>query len=91
MPSTTLESTVSDGNSQECWNTTPRLGLESVTACPSTITKPEDGCSNPASRFSAVELPQPVGPTIETISLGAMSRLKSPSANVVAVRVRWSS
>ena len=34
--------------------------------------RPADGCSSPTATFSSVDLPQPVGPTTDTNSPGAM-------------------
>ncbi len=39
---------------------------------PNTFTSPDEGASKPAPTFSSVDLPQPVGPTTETNSPGAM-------------------
>ena len=43
---------------------------------PSNRMRPEVGVSSPAMMRSAVDLPQPEGPTSETNSPSAMSRLK---------------
>src|SRR5262249_30370924 len=48
--------------------------------CPSTRTCPTVGVSNPAIRFSKVDLPQPLAPTSVTISLSCTARLTSSSA-----------
>jgi hypothetical protein len=54
---------------------TPRTGL------PSTYTSPLVGCSNPATKVSVVDLPQPVGPT---------TAQNSPSATVRSMlRKAW--
>src|SRR6185369_10106803 len=66
--------TVSQGNSALCWNTTPRSGPGRSTNCPSTRTAPLVGCSNPATRLSSVDLPQPLAPTMATNSLRATWR-----------------
>src|SRR6185312_3467822 len=47
---------------------------------PSTRTCPAVGASNPAIRFSKVDLPQPLAPTSVTISRSATDRLISSSA-----------
>ena len=51
-----------------------------VSGSPNTLTVPDDGCSKPAPTFSSVDLPQPVGPTTETNSPGAMRRVVSFTA-----------
>ena len=47
---------------------------------PNTFTWPDDGDSRPALTLSRVDLPQPVGPTTDTNSPGAMARLVSLTA-----------
>ncbi|MNI81321.1 hypothetical protein D3C73_1379240 [compost metagenome] len=47
---------------------------------PKTFTCPLDGASKPAPTLSKVDLPQPVGPTTDTNSPGAMARLVSLTA-----------
>src|SRR5690606_17986619 len=46
-------------------------------SAPSTSTRPASGCRKPAMRRSVVVLPQPEGPSRETISPGAMSSVRS--------------
>jgi hypothetical protein len=45
-----------------------------LSGSPNTLTLPEEGCSRPAPTLSSVDLPQPVGPTTETNSPGAIDR-----------------
>lgn len=49
--------------------------------------RPVVGGRKPAIMFSSVLLPQPEGPTIDTNSPAAISRLTSPTAWVVPWRV----
>jgi len=51
-----------------------------VSSSPKTLILPEDGCSSPAPTLSKVDLPQPVGPTTETNSPGAMASVVSATA-----------
>ena len=61
----------------------PRLaGGRSVTSRPASRTVPDVGRTNPASALSAVDLPDPLGPSSATVSPGATRRLKSISAFV---------
>src|SRR6185503_19647600 len=72
--------TLSQGNSALCWKTTPRSGPGRFTALPPTSTAPLVGCSKPATRFSSVDFPQPLAPTMATNSLCATRRSASASA-----------
>ncbi|MNN95068.1 hypothetical protein D3C81_2138130 [compost metagenome] len=47
---------------------------------PKTFTWPDDGASKPAPTLSKVDFPQPVGPTTDTNSPGAMARVVSLTA-----------
>src|SRR6476620_12146719 len=51
-----------------------------VTGAPCTATVPAEAGSSPETRDRVVDLPQPVGPTIETNSPGATSRVTSRRA-----------
>src|SRR5688572_22335827 len=42
-----------------------------VSGSPKTLSMPDEGRSSPATTFSSVDLPQPVGPTTETNSPAA--------------------
>src|SRR5262245_31980382 len=72
--------TVIQGNTDpRCAISTAR-GLGRSTARPSITTSPRSGRSNPDNTWSSVDLPQPDGPTIETNSPSAISRLTSSIA-----------
>ena len=62
----TFSSTVRHGNVESSWNTTPILGSGPVTGLPATLTVPVVAFCSPATTASSVDLPQPLGPTIET-------------------------
>jgi hypothetical protein len=66
-----LPVTVFHGNSPKCWKTTPTPGGGPVTSCPAIVTVPPVGAVRPATQRSSVVLPQPDGPTTETISCSA--------------------
>ncbi|XQU70275.1 hypothetical protein OJJOAM_003006 [Cupriavidus sp. H18C1] len=51
-----------------------------VSGSPNTRTSPDDGASRPAPTLSKVDLPQPVGPTTETNSPGAIASETSLTA-----------
>src|SRR4029079_12008800 len=59
---------------------TKRLGP--ATSCPSMSTRPALGRSTPEAILSSVVLPHPEGPTRQTISPGATSRLTLSSASL---------
>src|SRR5215470_17975460 len=71
--------TVSHGNTEPaCEMRMPReLGL--VSGAPSMLTEPRSGLSKPATMFINVDLPQPDGPTIATMSPSPTSKLMSSS------------
>src|SRR5580692_564160 len=58
----------------------PMARLIVVTGAPSYVTAPADGFSVPATRFSSVDLPQPLGPTIARNSPLRTSRFAGPMA-----------
>ncbi len=73
----------------KAWNTNPmasRLSRASarsdirVMSCPSSQISPAVGRSSPPSRYSSVDLPQPLGPIIATVSPRATSRSTSSTA-----------
>ena len=61
-------STVSQGKTPYSWKITPRSGPGPATGWPSSSTWPAVGCTNPATMFIIVVLPQPDGPMMETNS-----------------------
>ncbi len=66
-PKAMLSATDMCGNSAYCWNTVFTLRLYGGTAdtsAPSSRTRPDVGCSNPAIIFRVVVLPQPDGPNM---------------------------
>src|SRR6478736_4047198 len=66
----------------------PRLaGGRSVTSRPASRTVPDAGRTKPASALSAVDLPDPLGPSSATVSPAATRKLKSINA-FVALRPR---
>ncbi|SKS14721.1 Uncharacterised protein [Mycobacteroides abscessus subsp. abscessus] len=52
-----------------------------MTSWPSNRTVPKTGRTNPASALSAVDFPEPLGPSRATVSPRAMRRLKFRSAS----------
>src|SRR5439155_18375248 len=79
-PATTLSITLRQGNSASVWNAKPMPGWMPWTGAPITRTCPADGAARPVTRFSVVDLPQPVGPTTATNSPRATVMLKFRSA-----------
>src|SRR3990172_1280092 len=73
-PKAMLSSTVYHGNRAASWNTTARPGWGACTGSPSTSTCPRVGRSKPATMFSNVDLPQPLGPRMAANSLCATAR-----------------
>ena len=69
-PNSTFLRTESQGNSEYCWNTTPRSDPGRVMGLPSSIASPSVGLTKPATMLSRVDLPQPEGPISETNSPG---------------------
>ena len=67
-PYSTLPSTVFQGNSAKCWNTMPRSGPGSLMAVPRTRISPAEQGTKPPIMCSSVDLPQPLGPMMETNS-----------------------
>src|SRR6185369_12999198 len=79
-PSSTLPSTVRQGNSANSWKTIAVAGRPAGSA-PSKPTRPVVGVSSPASRFSKVDLPQPEGPTTATSSSASTAKVTPVSAS----------
>src|SRR5262245_1386966 len=79
--SRTLPATSDHGISVGSWNTKPMACVPCAPAAPrATSTVPNVWDANPASSRSAVDLPQPDGPSSETNSPRATSRSSGPSA-----------
>src|SRR5215471_15845595 len=103
-PKATLSCTVIQVKSAPCWNTTPRSGPGALIVLPSSVARPLDGASKPATMLSNVLLPQPEGPTIArnspaptamsigssacTASEPAPKRLETPSTRSLAPSLR---
>ena len=82
-PNPTLSATVRWGNSAGVWNTlfTGRSsGGDAARSRPSRWIVPLSACSNPAINRSSVDLPLPVGPTIEKNSPPSTSKVRSARA-----------
>ena len=80
-PNSTFSIAVSQPESESSpWNTTPRSRLAPVTGRPSIRICPDVGASKPASSFSTVVLPQPLGPSRQKNSLDSISTLKCSTA-----------
>src|SRR5690625_4300217 len=80
-PNATLSSTDFQGKIAYSWNTTLLSGLPGAPGRMVTL-PPESGVS-PARMRRNVDLPQPEGPTMQTNSPSATSRLQSPIATPV--------
>jgi hypothetical protein len=72
---------VSQGNRFGSWNISPRSALGPVIGSLPTNKLPDVGSSSPASMRSSVDLPQPLGPTSDTISPGAIDSVAPVSAS----------
>ena len=68
MGKRTLCRIVFHGSSTGDWKTMPTSGSGPRTGVPFTLTSPPDGAMRPATIFSRVLLPHPLGPTTETNS-----------------------
>ena len=80
-PNATLPSAVRQGNSwAKSWNTTPRSMPWPVTALPPIRISPPVGVMKPAMMLSSVDLPQPLGPTIQRNSEASMLKLTVSTA-----------
>ncbi len=88
--SMTFSSAVSAGSNWNDWNTNPRSRARSAarpswssveSATPSSTTSPDVGSSSPASKPSSVVLPDPLAPTMATVSRSSMSKV-TPSRMV---------
>jgi len=56
------------GSSRGSWKISPIRGDGAASATPSSVTRPRNAVSRPATIRSNVLFPQPLGPTIQTIS-----------------------
>jgi hypothetical protein len=80
-PNVTLPSAVRQGNSwAKSWNTTPRSWPYPVIGAPPRRISPAVGGMKPAMMLSSVDLPQPLGPTMQMNSEAAMSKLTVSTA-----------
>ena len=75
-----LASRLRQGSSVASWNTMPISGFGPFTGLPSSSTAPAVNACRPDIDQSSVVLPQPDGPTIETISPASTSRLQRSMA-----------
>src|SRR3954449_4123404 len=73
----TLSRTFFHGSTASAWNMYPTPSGMPLTGDPCTLTVPAVAGSSPETRDRVVDLPQPVGPTIETNSPSATSRSTS--------------
>jgi hypothetical protein len=85
-------SAVRHGSSVGRWNISATSCLGSVTSRPLTEMLPSLSGMRPAMRRSSVDLPQPLGPTIETNSPGVASKLtwstaRTPPSNCLTASV----
>ena len=78
-----LPSVVRQGSSTGDWNTIPTSRSGPATGAPRTMIAPPLGRIRPATIRSSVDLPQPLGPTIETKLFSARSNETSSTASVV--------
>src|SRR5687768_372714 len=81
-----LSSTRSHGNSAVSWKTTARSGPGCTTSRPPTATLPAVGRVKPATRSSAVVLPQPDGPRSVTNVPSGTVNVQSSSATTRSSR-----
>ena len=80
-PKSTLSKTSSHGKRACSWNITMRSRPGPDTGVSSTFIVPLSGLSSPATRFSSVDFPQPLGPTRHTNSPSPTFRLTFLSAS----------
>src|SRR5216684_6224356 len=76
----TFSRTLSQGISRGSWKTSPTSGRGPATATLSSMTLPELGASRPPTMRNSVLLPQPLVPTMPTISPRSTARSMSASA-----------
>src|SRR5262249_53945329 len=85
--SRTFAATVAQGISVGSWNTKPsRTGAAPSSGCDQLIS-PRPGALRPAVTRSAVDLPQPEGPSSDTNSPGRTSRSRRSSATIPLAKV----
>src|SRR6266851_2863880 len=77
----TFSRTLSQGISRGSWKTSPTSGRGPATATLSSMTLPELGASRPPTMRNSVLLPQPLVPTMPTISPRSTARSMSASAS----------
>src|ERR1700730_13482618 len=73
--------TVSHGNTEPCWVIRMPFGLGEFLSTPSMRTLPRSGRSKPATTFINVDLPQPEGPTMASVSPSLTEKL-TPSTTL---------
>ena len=78
-----LANVVRQGSSTGVWNTMLAPAIGPATVCPRTLIRPADGAMRPATRRSNVDLPQPLGPTMETNSFSSTSNAARSTGNRV--------
>src|SRR5216683_3121337 len=81
-PKSIFSTTLFQGNSANCWNTTERSGPGPVTRLFPTVSEPVVGKSRPAAMRRHVVLPQPEGPTTATNSFSRTSKLTLSTAAI---------
>src|ERR1700682_6321352 len=81
-PKSIFSTTLFQGNSANCWNTTDRSGPGPVTRLFPTVRKPVVGRPSPAAIAWQVLLPQPEEPTTATNSFSRTSKLTLSTAAI---------
>src|SRR5438552_724419 len=81
-PKSIFSTTLFQGNSANCWNTTERSGPGPVTRLFPTVSEPVVGKSSPAAMRTPVALPQPARPTPATTSFSRTSNLTLSTAAI---------
>src|ERR1700682_3368673 len=81
-PKSIFSTTLFQGNSANCWNTTDRSGPGPVTRLFPTVSEPVVGKSSPAAMRRHVVLPHPEGPTTATNSFSRTSKLTLSTAAI---------
>src|SRR5690349_15618160 len=88
-PKAALSYTVFHGSRPKCWNTIATPGGGPVTGAPPTVSSPPVMSVRPAMQRRNVVLPQPLGPTMQRISLSRTERssarhaVTAPSRNIL--------
>ena len=87
-PSATLSSTVRQGSREYSWNTMPTSRRGTFTGWPRYRISPSLTGSSPAAMRKNVDLPQPLGPTMQMNSFSCTSRSNSFRASISPSRKR---